>query len=353
MVNFIASLTLLPIRLFKSLIIFQDQNIQYLSISTSHAMRQIHTFYFTIFLALLLSSCATILNQPMQKVAIATGKNIKAVSIGKSLSVDSSLIRIDAPRFYYLVRSPEPVEVELQLDSTKKTTFLKSRNSFAYWANIYFNYGLGMLVDRDNTKRYAYPRNNYFTAEDSTIKRYVFAPVRKGTMNISLSLPLPSFFNLQSEKGNYNSVGAFGLQTGIDYFYKSNHYVSLNFGAAIDAFGEYFGPGYREFGTVLFTNVMNNNVVGSFDLGYGINLSKLQWKRTTVGDTINMDRSIKSTAMGFSLSAQYRLGNYFRIGILYQPDILTLNHLPVLKYQHYISFNFIWKLPIKNAIERR
>ncbi|MEO8962558.1 MAG: hypothetical protein ABI325_11795 [Ginsengibacter sp.] len=301
-------------------------------------------------MALLSSSCATILNQPIQKVAIATDKNIKAVSIIKSLSVDSSLIRIDAPRFYYMVRSPKPLEVELQLDSTQKTVFLKARNSFAYWANIYCNYGIGMLVDRDNTKRYAYPGNNYFTLKDTTIKRYAFAPVRKGTINLSLSLPLPSFFSLQSETGNYNSVGALGLQAGVDYFYKRDQYLSLNFGAAIDAFDEYFGPGYREFGTVLFTNIMNNNVVGRFDFGYGINLSKLQWRRTTIADTINLDQSIKSTALGFSLSTQYRFGNYFRLGFLYQPDLLRLGNSPALKYQHYISINCTWKIPLKNAI---
>lgn len=301
-------------------------------------------------LALLSSSCATTLNQPIQKVAIATDENIKAVSIIKSLSVDSSLIRIDAPRFYYIIRSPKPVAVELQLDSTQRTVFLKARNSFAYWSNLYFNYGLGMLVDRDNTKRYAYPGNNYFILKDTTIKRYAFAPVRKGTMNLSLSLPFPSFFSLQSETGNYNSVGALGLQAGVDYFYADNQYLSLNVGAAIDAFGEYFGPGYRELGAVLFTNVMNNNVVGRFNLGYGINLSKLQWRRTTIGDTVNLNQSIKNTALGFSLSTHYRFGNYFRLGILYQPDLLRLGNSPTLKYQHYISLNFIWKLSLKNAV---
>ncbi|HEY5463342.1 MAG TPA: hypothetical protein VIJ95_08800 [Hanamia sp.] len=316
-------------------------------------MRQIYTSYFTISLAiiLLLSSCATLLNQPIQRIFISTDKNIKAVSISKSLSADCSLLRIDAPTIYYIARSTKPLEVDLQLDSTKKTIFLKARNSFAFWANIE-NYGIGMLVDKDNIKRYAYPKRNYFNIKDTTIKRYAFAPIRKGTINLSLSWPFPSFFSLQSETGNYNSVGVLGLQTGIDYFYKNNQYVSLNFGAATDVFGDYFGP-YFESGNTVFTSIMNNNVVGSFDLGYGISLSKFQWKRTTIGDTINLDQSIKSTALGFSLSAQYRFGNYFRFGFLYQPDFVRLNRQPALKYQHYFSFNFIWKLPIKNATENK
>ena len=316
-------------------------------------MRLHHISYRIFFFALIIlfSSCATILNQPIQRVFISTDQHIKSVSVTKSLSIDSSLIRIDAPKIYYLVRTNKPLSIEFQLDTTKKTILLKARNSSEYWLNIATNYGVGMLVDRDNTKRYAYPKRNYFTVKDTIIKRYAFAPIRKGTINLSLSWPLPSFFNLQSETGNYNSSGPFGLQTGVDYFYKDNHYISVNFGAATDVFGEYFGP-YRETGTIFFTSVQNNNVVGSFDFGYGINLSKLEWKRTTIRDTINLDKSIKSTTLGFSLSTQYRFGNYFKLGTLYQPELFRINVSPALKYQHYISLNLIWKLPIKNTNQK-
>ena len=34
-----------------------------------------------------------------------------------------------------------------------------------------------------------------------------------------------------------------GVETGLDYFYDNNRYVSLNLGAGSDRFGEYFGKG--------------------------------------------------------------------------------------------------------------
>lgn len=117
---------------------------------------------------------------------------IRAISVSKSHSTDSSLLEIGAAKSYYVERSKKPLAVELQLDSTKKTILLPSRSSAAYWANIYFNYGIGMLVDKDNLKRYAYPKRNYFTVKDSTIKRYSFAPIKKGTVNLSLSWQMPS-----------------------------------------------------------------------------------------------------------------------------------------------------------------
>ena len=308
---------------------------------------------FFIISAMILCSCATTLNQPLQRIFIATDNNIKSVTVNRSTLTDSTLIGIDESKIYYVPRGPKPLIGELQHYSTKKIVILKARSSFAYWANIDFNYGLGMLVDKNSTKRYAYPQKNYFSVEDTTIKRHRFPPVRKGTINLSLSLPFITIFNVQSNNRKYNSIGIFGLEAGMDFFYKKDHYVSFNIGAATDAsIVDHIGPGYFETGSSLFASVQNNYVIGSFDIGYGINLSQLQWRKKTIGDTINLDQSVKNTALGFSLSAQYRMGNYFRFGLLYQPDFFSTNLSPAFNYQHYISLNLIWKLPVRNAKEK-
>ena len=87
-------------------------------------------------------------------------------------------------------------------------------------------------------------------------------------------------------------------------------------------------------------------MIGSFDLGYGLSFSGLNWSQKTRGDTIKLDRSILSAGMGFSLSAQYRLGNSIRLGLLYQPNLLSFDQSPAFRYQHYISVNLTWKLPM-------
>ena len=286
----------------------------------------------------LLSSCATLLNHPVQKINISSDKKIQVVSVEKAVSADGI-------GSYYIPRSNNPLIVKLQIDSTQKTITLTPKSSFAYWFNIYCNYGIGMLVDKDNPKRYAYSPRNHFKLKDSTIKIVRFAPINKGTVQLSLSLPFTTIFNVQAIDKHHNSVGLFGLEAGVDYFYRDNKYLSINAGAAIDRVGEYFGPGYVQTATTLFTSLRNNHVVRSFDLGYGINVSRPKWTIQTLGDTIKINESVKSIGLGLSLSAQYRVGNYFRLGMLYQPNLLNTSFKPLFNYQHYISLNLIWKLP--------
>lgn len=299
-----------------------------------------------IVLFLLFSSCATVLNSPVQKVIISTDKNIKVISVDRVTVIDSSFKQINSTRAYYIPRNNEPLKVKLQIDSTPKTIFLKPVNSFAFWYNIPSTYGIGMLVDKDNMKRYSYPKRNYLKLEDTLIKRYNFAPTKKGTLNLSLSLPYITGFSIRAIDEQYNSEGIFGLEAGLDYFYLDNNHLSVNLGIATDRFGEYFGPGYIQSANVKYLSLRNNNIIGSLNFGYGINVSQLKWTQQTIGDTIKNDHLIKNTQLGPSFSAQYRLGYYFSLGVLYQPTLINANFKSSFKYEHYLSFNFSWKLPI-------
>lgn len=321
---------------------------------TEIIMRKIHLLYPLVFtvLVILPFSCATIMNQPEQKIYISKDHNIKDVSVAKSLSVDSSFLGEHAPKAYWVSRSPEPITVELHSAGTKEKVALQAKNSFEYWANIFTNYGIGMLVDKDTKKRYSYPVRNYFFLDNGKISRKRFAPLKKGTLQLMLGTTFPNNFLLESDHGKYHSFGPPGIAAGIDYFYKEDQYLSVNFGAATDIFGEHFGPGYLEKGYVLYTSVRNNTVKGSFDIGYGLNLTRSGWARMTFGDTTNRDNSIKSTGLGLSLSTQYRMGGYFRIGLLYQPDFIVLNRNFTFNYQHFASVNFIWKLSLKSPLRK-
>lgn len=45
------------------------------------------------------------------------------------------------------------------LNNTNEQNFsFKSKNSFLYYANIFQNHGIGMLIDAKNYKRYAYKK---------------------------------------------------------------------------------------------------------------------------------------------------------------------------------------------------
>ena len=308
-----------------------------------------NSYLLVLFIMLhLLSSCATILNSPVQKIFVATDTIVKIISVDKVVSIDSSLMRQGASIGYYVVRSNMPLKVTLQIDSTKKAISLLPRNSFAYWYNIFGNYGIGMLVDRDNLKRYGYPARNYISGGSNLLKIQRFAPVRKGTINLTLAVPFTTLFSLTAFDKHYQYGGIFGIEPGLEYFYRDNRYLSFSLGGGIGGRGrfvEHFGRGHIESVSAVYTSLRSNRVIGSLDLGYGINLSQLSWNDLTYGDTINVNKSIVTNGAGLSLNGTYRIGQYFRIGILYQPNLINLSH-PAFDYQHYISLNLIWKLPI-------
>lgn len=293
-------------------------------------------------------SCATTLNNATQKVNIITDETIKGLNVNKALKNESE------SKTFYILRDREPLELNVKSDSlNEKTVFIKSRNSFHYIiSNLICTYGVGYLIERKNSKRYAYPKHIYLKLKDTSITVRRFPPTKAGSINLNIALPHINFFYLQTKNNNYrNSGGFWGFETGVDYFYKDNQYLSFNVGIASDFFvpvpavvdigGEY------QLSSTLFGNLRNNYIVGSFDLGYGVNFSKLNWRITNNKDITFVPQSKYSFGMGLSLVSQYRIGKHFRIGVLYQPNFFTLSPKSDFDYQHYISIEGVWKIKIR------
>ena len=306
-----------------------------------------HCLLFLTPLILLFASCATVLNGPIQKVTITSDRNIKIISVNKFEYQETDLSDSDHSRSYYVFRSFMPLKVTLQIDSIYKSIVILPKNSLAYWSNICFNYGLGMLIDKDTPKRYAYSHNNHIILKDSSIQLLRCSPIRKNTVNLTLSPSCLNSFNINAVGKRYKSTGILGIEAGLEYYYHKNQYISLIAGAGTDIFGEYLGQGYFRTGTTAYASLRNNKVIGNFNIGYGISASKFRWTEEYRGDSINTMQSLYSTALGFSFSAQYRLGNYISVGAIYQPSIINTNALTSLNYQHFISLNLICKIPLK------
>jgi len=291
----------------------------------------------------------------MQKIFIETDKNTKIISVNKSVSSDSSLVSQPPPKTYNVRRSIEPLIITVEIDSTQRPITLQPKNSPEYLLNILYNFGIGMLVDKNNVRRYEYPSRNYFTMTDTVIKRYRFSPTEKGTTCFSFSLPLMlNHFTIKTTNGNYNTGGMYGIKTGLDYFYKRNKYLSLSTGAATDIFGEYWlsDTSYLEQGDALFASLKMNRLIGSIDFGYGIHISQLRWKKD-FGDTTKTDLLVRNVGVGPALSAEYHTGKYCRIGIYYQPLLYDIKSMTFTNYQHYLSFALLWQLPLRTPGKQR
>lgn len=303
---------------------------------------------FIILLGLLFSSCATLLNNGVQKISITTDKRIKVVS------VDSSMKKFGDVNSFYVERRENPVAVNLLVDTVKQKLLVKPHSSVAYWANITFNYGIGMLVDKDNPKRYAFSKRMDLQVKDNKVVVSRFAPTLKGTINWHIALPYANFFYLATLDSYRSSGGFWGIESGLDYFYKDNRFVSVYGGAATDFFvpvpaavdirGEY------QSSSGVFGNARNNYRVGSFDLGYGISYSTLHWYRTNNMDSTFISQTKNNCALGLSFNSSFRVGQFFQLGLLYQPYFIYLDNKINTDYQHQISIELIWKIPLRRRL---
>jgi hypothetical protein len=77
----------------------------------------------------------------------------------------------------WINRSSEPLEITVESTGNKKTVVVKAKNSFMYWANLY-NYGIGMLIDKNNPKRYYYPRTIYLDLQDTLTTYQTYLPYK-------------------------------------------------------------------------------------------------------------------------------------------------------------------------------
>ena len=110
---------------------------------------------FILLLLILLSSCATIVNHPLTDIRIHTTKPSKIIYKNDTIRTVSNKAVL------WVERKNETLSIVAMTDSITKTVEIKPKNSFMYWSNIWTNYGIGMLVDMDNPKRYSYPTNIY------------------------------------------------------------------------------------------------------------------------------------------------------------------------------------------------
>ena len=277
-------------------------------------------------------------------IHIAADQKVRRVSVDNALFSDSMAQGPKHSDTYLVRRNRKTLLIHVQLDSGEKIIRIPPHNSVAFWLNV-DNYGIGMLFDKKNPKRYGYRRWNYLRLNDTGITLGRFAPIPKGTMRFTISVPLVNAFSLKSPEGRSTPAGPLGLEAGIDYFYNRDRYLSVSLGAGSSVFVDHIGNGYYNTGHTFFSSIRNNNVIGSFDLGYGLSFSDLLWSKITIGDTINRNRSVRSWGIGPSLSLQYRIGNYFRFGLLYQPTLFSVNGPQSFGYQHYIAAGIAWKWP--------
>ena len=308
------------------------------------------TIYILI-VASLLTSCAT-LNLPYKNITIYTTEPSKIIYIQDTIKT------VENKAHLCVERKNEALRIVATTDSLTKTFTVAPKNSFLFWSNIFCNYGIGMLIDKNDPKRYSYPQRIFIQSSDTISKHYKYGqPNLKGELYLQLSLPhINSFHLVPEDEETKVNTGFWGLTIGLDYYYAKYQFLSLNVSAvtdffvpvpaAVDVSGEY------ELMSSMYLGLSNNHRYRRFTIGYGLSFSRNTW------DFRYYDRfdpppptrdPIKKShiSLGLFVPSYFQLGEYFNIGVIYRPSFYRPALKENFKYEHLLSIDFAWKFRVK------
>jgi hypothetical protein len=259
----------------------------------------------------------------------------------------------------HLPRQDPAIQLTAKNDSLRQSFALESRNSLAYLLNAVYTIGIGFLVEKDHPKRFTYPRNIYLneSLERTTYGRFLSVP-KKGDIDLHVSIPYVNNFLLrpENETSRKLNTGFWGLSLGLDYHYSDQQFLNLSFSGVTDFFlpvpaavslnGEY------ELMTSAYGSLSNNHRIRRFTLGYGLSLGRNIWElgyfdRSNPNPPAREPISKGHLAAGFVFPLYYQLSNRMKLGLIYRPTSWRLDIEPQWRYEHLVSVDVAWKIPLK------
>jgi hypothetical protein len=298
------------------------------------------------------------MNNPSTRVNIYTSAPAKVTTRGRTLTTLNNEVQIKIPR------SGSPAIIKVSSDSIQRNIVLSPINSFAWYTNIYFNWGIGMLVEAKKPLRYTYPRHVYINMADTTSSYHRYIPKQnryrpaynKGELHLALSLPYGNIFLLKpNQEPVKTSGGFFGAGIGLDYYHRNNQFINVSatavsdfpipFPAPLDRRGEY------ETMASAYFSISNNHDVRRFSLGYGVTYAFNTWAHNNGGGLVVSPPSHEpvrksQNAWGLLLSSYYHITPVFSAGITYRPTLLRPSADHPFEYEHLISIGCSWKIKL-------
>lgn len=316
-------------------------------------------FCFLVFpLALLLASCATLLNGPCAETTVCTNSPAGIIYKKDTLLTHYGQVRLIAPR------SRDPLRITVFTDSICKKISVKPRNSCMFYSNIFFNYGIGMLPDLLGERRFTYPKRIYVDARDTVARYRKYNPAgQQGEWLVHLSLPHINTFRMlpEGESPRINA-GFWGILLGLDYFYRDYRFINFSVSgvsdffvpvpAAVDISGEY------ELMSSRYMSLSHNHKMGRFTTGYGICLARNTWDfryYDQFGPPPPSREPVKKSmdAIGMVFPVYYKAGQFFSLGLIYRPTFYRPGSDKPFAYEHLISMDFAWKFRLIGGIRQR
>jgi hypothetical protein len=302
------------------------------------------------------SSCARIFNAKTTEILVSTSRPAKIAVFSDSLKFIETRGTQNQIRFTVL-RSSQPLQLQVSNDSLNRTFYVRSRNSYWYYANFatIHLYGLGYIIDYKSPKRYAYPSSVRLDLTD-TMQYYPeivpYFPLRRGTWRIHYSFPYINAYRFKPPQEDYRSVfGFMGVSLGVDYAYRPNRVIQLtgsgvmSFILPVPAPADFSGE--WEWASSAYLNLSHLHKVKNWELGYGLAYGRNRWSWIyyEFGSPPPPTRpeAVKSYSVwGAVVSIHSTVGSKKRgrIGLIYRPTFLQWLEKPTFQYEHLISLDF-------------
>ena len=306
------------------------------------------------------ASCATVFNKKEYTVHMYADKGDMKVKVYDTL--------YSLPAGVKVTRSKYNLPITVISDSVTKDAIIEPGMSPTFfYGNVSAMWAcpIPYAIDLFSQKRFYYGRELMLDDTTAVYKPSVFNPYKqyfgkqyygkKGQWNIIVGVPYGNLFYVQPRNlGAKKGGGFFGFEVGAEYFYHPRKFVKFTVAAAIDFLAPVPAPvtidgDYEAMNSRSFT-LSNNYIVARNTVSYGLNYSIYTWKRVSPDygeDPLAPKPSRKdSHAFGPSLGLHHQFLNFFSFGATYNPTVYSVFPKGQWHYQHTISIEFIFRIPL-------
>ena len=307
--------------------------------------------------ALILGSCATILNQKTVNV------NVQSDSPPVKISVNNDTpVWLETPTVIKVERSRNDLLILAKRDSVHKLIQVNSRLSAAFWLGNMFS-GAGIIgygIDLSNPKRFTYPPlvNINFQEKTGYIKKSykTWLPPQRHLVNLKISIPEANHLFLNKGHGYGNAFGFLGISGGAELYLTEKYFLGADIGTLTDFMIPFPAPldyeGYYEKNYATFGDIMAGSDYKRWHYAIGLQYTETSHYQgeTEVhspiySDTLKYEKHQNN--FGLSFSTKYRISSIFNIGLNYYPSFLVFNNNNLsAHYTHLIFLDLIFRIEV-------
>lgn len=320
-------------------------------------------FFFLLVLSASLSSCATLFRKGYQSLQVTCSDPQAGIVVGEADSVHKS------PFTAKVNRSKHDLMFRVVNDQNTDTFYLKPSLSNEFTLlNLGLAHGapLGYLIDMTNPRRFDFGDAVHLNLQDTVrelhteqhTKRMQYLDMefekRKGNIDLLIGLPYINGFNSRPSGQNVRvNTGFWGYSLGLNYYYRSDRYLHVSLAGASDiwvAVPAAITP--SDVGESLYTSYIQMShffYIKRFELGAGLSFARNSWlfyDTTNPNEYISISR--RHNAIGAVFSALHTFGRHFSAGFVYRPTFWQVYPSIEQKYEHLISFEFRFQIPVKS-----